>query len=268
VTSYDALARELIDAERSRAPVNPLTKRQLDLSLADAYSIQQAGLRLRIAEGAVLVGHKVGLTSLAMQEMLGVDQPDFGYLTREMVSDSGAALAASAFIAPRIEAEIAFRLARPLQGSALAVSDVLDATGAVAPALEVIDSRVADWQIQIADTVADNASCGHVVLGEWRQLDGLALDEIELELSVEGPGDRREVVSGRGSAVLGHPATAVVWLADALHEYGGPELSAGHVVLPGAMARALPVEAGASVRASMGPLGEVSVSFAEAEADE
>jgi 2-keto-4-pentenoate hydratase len=257
MSSPGAVARALHEAGRTGVPIQPPTDAIPDLSIADAYAIQRAGLRLR---GADVVGHKVGLTSAAMQEMLGVDQPDFGYLTEDMLSPSGAALVAGRFIAPRVEGEIAFRLGRPLRGAGLGVADVLAATEAVAPALEVIDSRVADWRITIGDTIADNASCGHVVVGEWQPLGDLPLEAVEMELVVEAP-DGRQTVEGVGAAVLGHPAEAVAWLAAALHEHGGERLEAREVVLPGAMARAVPVGAGCSVRASMGSLGSVTVRF-------
>jgi len=261
----EALAQELLTAGRSRTPIAPLTQRHPELTIADAYAVQRAGLaRLRV-QGARVVGHKVGLTSLAMQEMLGVDQPDFGYLTSAMVSEDGAALAAGAFVAPRAELEIAFRLREPLHGAALEVADVLAATEAVAPAIEVIDSRIADWQLTIADTVADNASSGHVVLGAWRPADGLDLAALEGTLTVTGR-DGEERVDGRGDAVLGHPATAVAWLARALHEYGGDGIDAGEIVLSGAMARAVPVAAGSAARGRVEQLGDVGVTFTEGSA--
>jgi len=261
MSTAERLARDLLEAELNAAPIGPPTEADPAMSIADAYAVQTAGLQLRLARGATLVGHKVGLTSEAMQEMLGVDQPDFGYLTGEMVSDSGAVLDPAAFVAPRVEAEIAFRLSAPLQGPGVEVEDVIAATEAVAPALEVIDSRVADWKIKIADTIADNASCGHVVIGAWTDLGELDLAAVEADLVVEAADGSSETVSGRGEAVLGHPARAVAWLVRALHEYGNGGLVAGEVVLPGAMARALPVAAGGSARSTMSGLGEVNVRF-------
>jgi 2-keto-4-pentenoate hydratase len=245
------LAQRLYDADRTATPIAPLPA---GLTIGDAYAIQLAGRALR---DRPVVGRKVGLTSAAMQEMLGVGQPDFGYLTDAMVSPSGAAIPAGRFIAPRVEGEIAFRMGRPL-GGAVTIDDVLDATEAVAPALEVIDSRIADWRIGIADTIADNASSGHVVLGGWRPLDGLDLAAVELALTAGG-----ERVTGRGDAVLGHPAAAVAWLARALAEHGGERIAAGEVVIPGAMARALPIAAGDAVRAEITGLGAVTMTFEE-----
>ncbi len=255
----DELARRLYDAERSATAIAPLTAEHPDLSIGQAYAVQLAGRAMRVADGAVLVGRKVGLTSRPMQEMLGVDQPDFGYLTASMVSPDGAVMP-SHLIAPRVEAEIAFRLKAPLGGPDLTVADVLAATEAVAPAIEVIDSRVADWKIRIADTIADNASSGHCVIGEWVPYDAaLDLAAMEMTMSVQ-PG---ESISGRGDAVLGHPAEAVVWLARSIHEHGGESIAAGEIVIPGAMARALPVAPGGSVSAVFSGLGTVSARFAE-----
>lgn len=254
----DELARRLYDAERTATPIPPLTADHPDLSIADAYAVQSAGRAMRVADGAVLVGRKVGLTSRPMQEMMGVDQPDFGYLTASMVSPDGSEMPAH-LVAPRVEAEIAFRLKAPLAGPDLTIADVLSATEAVAPAIEVIDSRVADWRITIADTIADNASSGHCVIGAWMPFDGsLDLAAMEMTMTVD-PG---ESISGRGDAVLGHPAEAVVWLARSIHAYAGESIAAGAIVIPGAMARALPVAPGGSVTAEFDGLGSVSARFA------
>ena len=266
----DELAAGLEAADRDRAPVAPLTEAHPELTMEDAYAVQRVLRARREAAGARIVGHKVGLTSRAMQEMLGVDQPDFGYLTDAMVLPSGARVGAAALIAPRVEAEIAFRLGAPLRGPGLDVAAVLAATDALAPALEVIDSRIADWRIRLADTVADNASSARVVVGEFVALAGLELDLAAVEATTRvraGDGDVAEV-TGAGAAGLGHPAGAGAWLADALARFAGEELRAGQVILPGAMARALPVAAGSTVTATFGVLGEVAATFADADTDE
>lgn len=249
-------ARRLHEARRAATPIPPLVDDRDGLTLQDAYAIQRAGLELRLAEGAHQVGGKVGLTSQAMQDMLGVDQPDFGYLLDDMVEASGADIEAGSLIAPRVEGEVAFVLAEDLAGPGLTRADVLAATEAVAPALEVIDSRIADWRITIVDTIADNASSGLAVLGDQRPLDGLALETIEMSLTV---GDER--VTGLGGAVLGHPAEGVAWLGNALAEYGGGHLRAGDIVIPGALGRALPVGPGVTATADFGPLGVVAATF-------
>ena len=261
--TVDTAAEALLRAARTGTAIGPLTEALPGLSVADAYQIQRDALAQRLAAGESLAGHKVGLTSRAMQEMLGVDQPDFGFITASMISPSDSRLTAPQFIAPRVEVEIAFRLSRKLEGDAVTPEEVLHATEAVAPALEIIDSRIADWRITIADTIADNASCGHVVLGGWRRLDGIDLAGAHGRLSVRAAG-REESVDGRGDAVLGHPARAVAWLVRALHRYGGESLDAGEIVLPGAMARALPVTAGCVARGSVDGLGDVRVEFSAA----
>jgi 2-keto-4-pentenoate hydratase len=261
VPAAEALARALDAAERDRRPLAPLTETHPDLTLDAAYAIQRAGLRLRQARGSRLVGRKVGLTSTAMQEMLGVEQPDFGYLTDAMVLSSGSSIDAGALIAPRVEAEIAFLMAAPLAGRPDR-DEVLAATDAVAPAIEVIDSRVADWRIAITDTVADNASSARVVLGGFRPLPDADLAAASMELSVTRPDGASERVAGTGEAVLGHPAHAIAWLVAALDRYG-ERLEAADVVLPGAMARALPVGSGDAAVASFPQLGEVAVTFAD-----
>ena len=254
--SADALAATLLDADARSVPVAPLTDAWPEMTTADAYAVQAHGRELRLRMGERLVGRKVGLTSAAMQEMLGVDQPDFGFLTDQMVLPSGSAIHAERLIAPRVEAEIAFRLARPLGGDA-SVEEVLAATGEVAPALEIIDSRIVDWRIRLADTIADNASSALVVLGQFVPLADLDLAAIEATLEVGRPDGESDSVTGAGDAVLGHPARAVAWCAAALQEVAGETIAAGEIVLPGAMARALPIAPGHVVRATFTELGVV-----------
>lgn len=259
--TIEEVARALYAAERDAAPIAPIAAADPALTLVDAYRIQSAGRALRLAEGGEVVGHKVGLTSLAMQEMLGVDQPDFGYLLAAMVHGDGVVLDRSTSIAPRAEAEIAFRLAAPLAGPDVTREDVLAATDAVAPAIEVIDSRIADWRIGIVDTVADNASCGCVVLGPWRSPEGLDLAASTGTMTVTTAGGAEEVASGPGAAVLGHPAEAVAWLVRALHGAAGESLAVGEVVLPGAVARALPIGSGDRVHVHFDGIGVVQLTM-------
>lgn len=252
--SPEETAARLREAELSATPLPPLTEDRPELTVAEAYEIQRHGRELRLGAGERLVGRKVGLTSAAMQEMLGVDQPDYGALFDTMLVPDGGTIETAALIAPRVEAEVAFVLERaPEEPSRDAV---LAAARAVVPALEVIDSRVADWRITIADTIADNASSALFVLGAERPLEGLDLGALEVELRA---GDALE--HGRGDAVLGHPAEPVAWLAEALAAYD-ERLAPGDVVLPGALCRAVPVKAGDSAHADFGPLGTVGVSFA------
>lgn len=253
--TLDAAARELETAERSAAPVAPVSETLPGLTIDDAYAIQMLGRARRLRAGARLVGHKIGLTSAAMQEMVGVDQPDYGYLLDTMVLPDGAVVDARVLVAPRVEAEIALRLHSTIAGSEISVEDVLAATEAVAPALEVIDSRVVDWRITITDTIADNASSARAVVGAFRPVDDLDLARVAMRMDVDGA-----VVEGRGDAVLGHPAVAVGWLARALYAQG-EALEAGELVLSGALARALPVSPGSRARAVLAGLGTVEASF-------
>ncbi len=253
--NHAELAGRLADAERRRVPIPPLTGTVPGLSVPDAYAVQQVNIARRVAEGARIIGHKVGLTSAAMQRMLGVDQPDFGHLLDTMVVSG--TVAAADYLQPRAEVEIAFVLRAPLRGPGVTVDDVLAATDHVRAAIEIIDSRIADWRITLADTVADNASSAGVVLGERRvPLDGLDLAALEGRTLVDGEVAER----GRGTAVLGHPAAAVAWLADTLGRRGAG-LEPGHVVLPGAFARAVPVAPGTRITADVDALGGTEVIF-------
>lgn len=199
-----------------------------------------------------------------MRDLLGVDQPDHGVVLDTMVVAAGEAIEAARLIAPKVEAEIAFYLARPLAGPEVSAADVLTATDRVGAALEIVDSRVADWRIGIADTIADNASSGLVVLGEPVPLGDLDLAAEEAEVAVgptrvAGAGTVGEVSSiGIGAAVLGHPAEAVAWLARTLAPYG-EGIAAGEFVIPGSVAAALPFAAGDTLRASFATLGELAV---------
>lgn len=244
----EALAEELRIAEDSRTPVAPLSARHPELTVADAYAIQTINTRAR---GARVVGHKIGLTSKPMQEQLGIDQPDYGAVFETHVHRSGATLRMDDYIAARIEPELAFVLGRDLAPG----DDVLAATEAIVPSLEVIDSRIADWKIGLIDTIADNASGAAIVLGDQRTPPAdVALADAAVALSVDG-----EVVDrGTGAAVLGDPVRAVAWLAAALAEQG-TALEAGHVVMSGSITAAVWLRPGGTVEADFGPLGTVRV---------
>ncbi|MFC9688295.1 2-keto-4-pentenoate hydratase [Kribbella sp. NPDC056951] len=251
-------AEFLRQAERLVAPIGPLSRTWPDLDLADAYAIQRENVVRRTAAGATVVGHKVGLTAVAMQQLLGVEEPDFGHLLDEMVHRDGATVPAGRYCRPRIEPEICFRLARPLRGPGVTAQDVLAATDGVAPALEIVDSRIRDWEITLVDTVADNASSAGLVHGAWTPIErvpDLAAETVELFV------DGEPVASGVGAAVLGQPAEAVAWLANTLAAFDA-ELQPGHLVLPGAMTTAPFVTAGQKIEAVFGKLGPVSVTFA------
>ena len=202
-------------------------------------------------------GHKVGLTAKAMQQMLGVGEPDYGHLLSDMFFDNGGTVDVQTLLQPRVEVEIAFRLRSPLAGLNVTADDVLAATAAVAPSIEIIDSRIADWKITLADTIADNASSAGVVLGPWSQLaDVSPLDAIVADLIKND----LVVASGKGADVLGHPAAAVAWLANKLATLG-ITLDADHVVMPGSCTKAIDIESGDTIRAEFSDLGAASVVF-------
>ncbi len=255
------IARELAEAQATRTPVSPPAQRHPGLSPEDAYAVAAVNVSRRRSAGARLLGHKIGLTSPAMQQMLGVDEPDYGALLDDMLVPDGGTVRADRLCQPRVEPEVAFRLATALAGPGVTAADVLAATEAVAPALEVIDSRVADWQITWWDTVADNASSAAFVVGPWTPTGAAGdLAALDVALAVDG-----EVVQqGSSSAVLGSPATAVAWLAEALAGHGAA-LEPGAVVLSGSCTRAVDVRPGTRVTATVGGLGEVAVRFSREE---
>ena len=250
-------ARALHDAERSRVPIAPLSEQYPSLTPAQSYAIQSAWLDLLRKEGAQVVGHKIGLTSKAMQEQLGVNEPDYGFILDTMVVPSGSTLPRSAFLLPRIEPEIAFWLAEDLHGPGVTAEQVLAATQGVSAALELVDSRIENWRIKLVDTIADNASSARLIVSQ--QL----VSPQELDLAAEGVEllcDGETVGTGTGAAVLGHPAIAAAWLANKLAEFG-VSLLKGQVVLPGAMCASVSVASGKTYRAVYARLGEMSVSF-------
>lgn len=253
------MAAALADAEATRVAIPPLTQSDPALSIEDAYAIQGFNTARRIAAGERVVGRKVGLTSAAMQRQLGVDRPDYGVLLSDMMVADGDAIDVGELLQPKVESEIAFVLKRDLAGPGVDVSSALRSVEGVLPAIEVIDSRIADWKIGLVDTIADNASSARCVLG-GRMLPPTAFD-LRLcgtVLSVDG----RAVATGAGAAVLGNPARCLAWLANTLGAYG-EGLCEGDVVLAGALHAAVTVEPGASVVAEFAHLGAVSVRFGE-----
>ena len=247
----------LYDAQRRATPIAPLTQSYPDLDVAQAYRVQRLNLGRHIEKGGVLRGHKIGLTSAPMRELLGVDEPDFGYLLDAMVLPDGAEVAVSAFCAPRVEPEVAFLLRAPLQGPAVTVDEVMAATEALAPALEIVDSRIVDWRITLADTIADNASSAAVVLGEWVPIaQAPPLPQTTATLLVNDT----MVGTGQGSAVLGDPAAAVAWLANALCAYD-TRIERGQFVMSGSYTTAALVGAGDRASMTISGSGAVSASF-------
>lgn len=250
-------ARELLDATESLEPVAPLRGRLEGMDVDDAYVVQTLQLEQHLADGRVLAGRKVGLTSLAMQDQLGVDSPDFGFFFEDMVHHDGANLPAGGFLAPKVEPEFGFVLKETLRGPGITRDQAAAAIGEVYPAIEIIDSRIADWDIKLVDTVADNASCGAIAVGTTPL--GAAVDDLKsVECTLKINGEARE--SGTGEDVMGDPIAPLVWLANVLGEQG-VALEAGQLILPGSFTKALPVVAGESATADFGDLGSLTINF-------
>lgn len=248
---------ELYQALLTRQAVAPLTERESDITIEDAYGIQLRMIQRRLDAGERVVGKKIGLTSKVVQDMLKVNQPDFGQLLSGMVVNEGEAIRMDTLIAPKAEAEVAFVLNRDLQGPGVTAADVLRATDFVVPCFEIVDSRIRDWKIKIQDTVADNASCGVLVLGGTRRRPR-DLDLVLAGMVLEKNG---EVVStSTGAAVMGSPLNAVAWLANTLGRLG-LSLKAGEVILSGSQSPLVPVTAGDSLQCFVGGLGNASVRF-------
>ncbi|MBM7060335.1 fumarylacetoacetate hydrolase family protein [Pseudomonas sp. UL073] len=252
-------ADELFQALSQGCTLAPLTERWPAISIEDAYHISRQIVERRVAGGSAIVGKKIGVTSKAVQDMLGVHQPDFGFLTRDMWFDNGAeiSLSANRLIQPRAEGEIAFQLKHDLCGPGVTEADVLAATECVMACFEIVDSRIHDWNIAIQDTVADNASCGVFVLGAER-VDPRSLDLPSLHMRVRKNG--APLSEGYGAAVQGNPLTAVAWLANTLGAFGIP-FKAGEIILSGSLVPLEPARAGDRFDLTIDGLGSAQVSF-------
>ncbi|MGH8528897.1 MAG: fumarylacetoacetate hydrolase family protein [Nevskiales bacterium] len=258
-SKVEQLGDELYAALRSRSVLEPLTSRETGIDIDDAYRISLRLLDRRKQEGERVIGKKIGVTSKPVQDMLGVHQPDFGFLldTMRVADGSSVSLAKARLIQPRAEGEIAFVLNKDLKGPGVTETQVLDATAYVTPCFEIVDSRIRDWKIKIQDTVADNASCGVFVLGAARvKPRALDLAAVKMDISKNG----QHVASGLGSAVQGHPATAVAWLANTLGRFGIPFL-AGEIILSGSLAPLLPITSGDRFEMTLAGIGGASIAF-------
>jgi len=256
--STQTIADELATAYRTRQAIAPLSETDPDLTIDDAYEIQLAQVSRWVADGAVVKGYKVGLTSQAMQQQLGVSQPDFGHLTGTMFHLEHSPIDASGFLQPKIEPEIAFVLKGEIRGPGVNVAEAIQAVDFVVPALELIDSRIVDWRIGIVDTIADNASsCGVILGSKPTRLDQVDLTTVACDLFM----DSTLTASGVGSAVLGSPINALVWLANTLGERG-IVFRPGDVILPGSLTASYPVASGSVAHAEFAGLGTVTAVFA------
>lgn len=257
------IARALHKAEQTRTPIPQLSKSMPDLTLTEAYAIQDQWVRMKCEAGCVIKGHKIGLTSRAMQKLLGINEPDYGVLLDTMFLEPGSAIARDRFISPKLEVELAFLLHSPLRGPGCTLFDVLRATEFIVPALEIIDSRINRVDPEtgkgktIIDNIADNAGNAALILG------GSPVHPDKLDLRWAGAflhlnGTIEE--TGLAAGVLGHPAIGVAWLANKLAAHG-VALEAGEIILAGAFTRALDVQAGDQIHADFGRLGSLSCRF-------
>lgn len=254
-----AAAERLYVARRRRVPIPPFTDEDPLLGAADGYLIQQELVAMLLADGDRIVGHKVGLTSRPMQRMFGLDSPDFGPVLASTLHPDAAAVSRGAFIAPRLEAEIVFVLGERLCGPGVHPTDAARAVAGVAAAVEIVDSRIADWRIRLADTVADLASCGAVVTSS-RLVQLSTVDTRLIGMTLTRNGEL--VATGAGAAALGDPVGVVAWLANTLGERG-VALEPGHLIMTGALHAAVPMARGDVFRADFDELGPVTVRVVE-----
>lgn len=251
------LSEELYRCVRERRTVAPLMARYPQLTIADAYAISLGLLERRLGDGERVIGKKIGATSKPVQDMLGIDQPDFGLLTDWMQVGEEVDLEAKALIQPRAEAEIAFVLKHSLNGPGVTAADVIAATDYIAPCFEIVDSRIQDWKIGIVDTIADNASCGVFVVGEARvDPRGLNLPDLHVTVTKNGA----PLSEGYGRAVQGDPAQAVAWLANTLGAHG-VTLDAGDVILSGSLVPLEPAVKGDLFEMTLHGLGTCTARF-------
>jgi 2-oxo-hept-3-ene-1,7-dioate hydratase len=261
--TLDDIARRLDEAERSRTPIRQLTRQYPDITIEDGYRVQRAWVALKKARGLKVFGHKIGLTSRAMQQAVGIAEPDYGVLFDDMPYEDGARIPHSRFIRPRVEVELAFVLARPLGGPEVSLYDVLDATAYVRPAIEIIDARIemTDPQTRstrkVMDTISDNAANAALVLGGRPVRPGdVDLRWVSALLFQNGVIEE----SGVAAAVLNHPANGVAWLARRLAPWG-ESLAAGETILSGSFTRPVFVEPGDTFHVDYGPLGSIACRF-------
>ena len=260
----EAAAADLLDAERTRRQIGLLSLRFPGMTMDDAYAVQAALVKKKLSAGRRAIGWKIGLTSKAMQHSLDIEIPDSGVLLDDMVFENGATIPVDRFIQPRIEAELAFVMKAPLRGPLASVSDVLDATDFVTPALEILDTRilradpVAKKTRNVCDTIADNAANAGIVIG-GRAMHSSEVDMRWLGAIVSRNGEVEE--TGLGAGVLNDPARAVAWLANRLAEYGDG-IAAGQIVLSGSFIRAIEAMSGSTIQADFGSYGSISLHFA------
>lgn len=255
LTDAPGKAKALYEARRTRTPIAPFTDADPTLGMADGYAIQQELVRLLLADGDRVIGYKVGLTSVPMQKMIGVDSPDYGPVLASTVYADGATVPLSAFIAPKVEAEIVFTLGARLQGPGVTVDQARAAIAGASAGLEIVDSRIADWRIKLADTVADLASNGAMATADL----SVPITDFDPRLTGMVMTRNGELVdTAAGAAALGDPVAVVAWLANTLGEHG-VALEPNHVVMTGALHAAVPLSPGDEFKAEFDRLGSVTI---------
>ena len=255
VTDAPAKARALYDARRTRVPIPPFTDDDPSLGMADGYAIQRELIELLLADGDRIVGHKVGLTSKPMQKMVGVDSPDYGPVLASTIYHDGDTIPAGRFIAPKIEAEIVFVIGERLEGPGVTVTQAHAAIAGAVAAMEIVDSRIADWRIKLADTVADLASNGAMATSS-RIVPITDIDTRLIGMTLTRNGEL--IDTGAGAAALGDPVAVVAWLANVLGG-DGVALEPGHLIMTGALHAAVPMTPGDVFRAEFDRLGPITV---------
>ncbi|AXF56778.1 2-keto-4-pentenoate hydratase [Salicibibacter kimchii] len=248
---------KLLHSERTKKAIKPLTDSHSDLTVDQAYHTQLKTIRQKERDGAVIVGKKIGATSKAIQDMFGVDKPDYGHLLDDMMFVEGETISIGQFIQPKAEFEIAFMLKKDLDKENITTFDVIEATDFIVPAIEVIDSRIEDWKIKFEDTVADNGSSAAAIIGtKPTQIE--ELDLIHLGMVAYKNGELLD--SATGATVLGNPLRSVAWLANSLRKYN-VSLKAGEIILSGALTSAVAIAANDTFTADFAHLGSISASF-------
>jgi len=259
ISKIEEHANHLASAWKIGEGVQPVTALDPELTIDEAYQVQKKMIDMEINNGQKITGKKIGLTSKAMQDMLGVNEPDYGHLLDNMEIGHGESISFKQVLQPKVEGELAFILKEDLTGPDVTTMDVLKATDVIVPALEIVDSRIKDWKITLADTIADNASSGLYVLGERvKKLSDIDIKQIGMALYKNNELQN----TGVGAAALGNPATCVAWLANKLAIYD-ITLKAGEVILSGALSAAIEAQPGDEFYAKFAELGEVRVSFTE-----
>lgn len=257
MTIVQEAASRLLEAEETKQVIEPLTVSYPGFTVDEAYHTQLEMIRRKVEHGGIIVGKKIGATSKAIQKMFGVNQPDYGHLLADMMVVEGETISLDQYIQPKVEFEIAFKLKKDLKGPNVSILDVIEATDYIVPAIEVIDSRIRDWQIKFEDTVADNGSSACAIIGgKPTKLEGLDLTHIGMVAYRNG----QIIDSGAGAAVLGNPLRSVAWLANSLGKYE-VALKSGEIVLSGALTSAIEVKDNDTFTAEFAHIGSVTASF-------